>query len=83
MSGVSEVTTRRAERALARLARPRAVLALTRDGLRFGVFDTGDQRRRPGPIVSRATVMQWLQDGLVRRETRGLYRLNRGPEPEA
>jgi hypothetical protein len=55
------------------------VLALTRDGLRFGVFCKADQRRRPGLVVPHAVVMARLAADVIQRKIRGQFRLNPAP----
>lgn len=62
-------------RVLVRLGDPRACVALTRDGCGFGVFATGDQRRRPRTVVPRGVVVGLVDAGLMRLTGRGLYRL--------
>jgi hypothetical protein len=72
MMGASD----RTGRIVARMRDPRARIALTRDGCAFGVFSTGDQRRRPALILSRVTLQALLADGLLEQERRGVYRLS-------
>jgi tRNA pseudouridine-54 N-methylase len=73
MSTVNTIST---DKALRRLRADRAVLALTRDGAAFGVFATGDQRRRPAVTLSRRHVEALAAQGLIIRQARAVYVLS-------
>lgn len=68
--------TRMEHRALRALADPRAIIARSRDGARFAVFADGDQRRRTCAELQREQVEHWLQQGLIVRTGRSLFRLS-------
>lgn len=73
---------RAVERALRRLAQPDARLALARCGVKFGVYDRGDLRRRPTVTLTRAQVRALLDAGVIRRQADGAYQLTeQGPAP--
>jgi hypothetical protein len=55
----------RLERALARLATEKAVLACEREGAGFGVFPRGDRRRRPVARLSAADVRALEGEGVL------------------
>jgi hypothetical protein len=66
----------RIAKALRRLRRAPAVLALTRDGAAFGVFESGDQRRRPAVVLTRDVVASLAAQGLIDRVGRAVYALS-------
>jgi len=53
------------QRALLRLSSPGAVLRRERDGGAFGVFTSGDRRRRPVARLSAIDVRALQGDGVV------------------
>lgn len=70
------MSARAVERALRRLAQPDARLALARCGVKFGVYDHGDLRRRPTVTLTRAQVRGLVDGGLIVRQADGAYRLS-------
>ncbi len=84
--------SRAAERALAALAQPGALLARDRGGASFGVFPDGDRRRRPlvklsadavGALLSEGAILAGAEAETFRLAAAGKARAAREAAPEA